>query len=84
MAGLNEGIGTHLLADLFGVTGFTILAESHITFHSHPERGYLAVDVFTCGPLAQPQATLDVFVETLHPERTAFHSCVRGDLSTEG
>lgn len=124
MAGLNEGIGQHLLADLFGitaerladeeelytllheaaarsglhtisqpvvvhfgatvpggqagVTGFVILAESHIAFHSYPELGFLAVDVFTCGPNAQPQAALDVFIERLHPQRTCIQSWTRG------
>jgi S-adenosylmethionine decarboxylase len=64
-----------------GVTGFIVLAESHIAFHSYPELGYLAVDVFTCGPNAQPQAALDVFIERLQPARTVVRSYVRGDLS---
>lgn len=32
-----------------GVSGVTILAESHATIHTWPEHGYAAVDVFTCG-----------------------------------
>ena len=62
-----------------GVTGFIVLAESHIAFHSYPELGFLAVDVFTCGPNAQPQAALDVFVEQLKPEQIICRSYVRGD-----
>lgn len=32
-----------------GVTGFYVLSESHAAFHSYPEYGYLAIDVFSCG-----------------------------------
>ncbi len=32
-----------------GVTGFYILSESHAAFHSYPEYGYIALDVFSCG-----------------------------------
>jgi S-adenosylmethionine decarboxylase len=32
-----------------GVTGVALLAESHISIHSWPERDYAAVDIFLCG-----------------------------------
>jgi S-adenosylmethionine decarboxylase len=32
-----------------GVTGFYILSESHAAFHSYPEYGYIALDIFSCG-----------------------------------
>lgn len=32
-----------------GVTGVALLAESHITVHTWPERNYAAFDVFLCG-----------------------------------
>lgn len=31
-----------------GVTGFTILAESHISIHTYPEKGFFSLDIFTC------------------------------------
>jgi S-adenosylmethionine decarboxylase proenzyme len=34
-----------------GVTGYLLLAESHISIHTWPEHGYAAVDVFTCGDM---------------------------------
>ncbi len=37
-----------------GVTGLALLAESHISIHTWPERGYAAVDVFTCGDHTMP------------------------------
>ncbi len=32
-----------------GVTGFILLAQSHAAFHSYPEYGYLALDIYSCG-----------------------------------
>jgi S-adenosylmethionine decarboxylase len=32
----------------WGVTGFVIIAESHIAVHTFPEHGYVWVDVFSC------------------------------------
>ncbi len=32
-----------------GVTGVVLLAESHITIHTWPERNYAAIDIFMCG-----------------------------------
>ena len=32
-----------------GVTGFYLLSESHAAFHSYPEYGYMALDIFSCG-----------------------------------
>ena len=32
-----------------GLTGFLLLSESHIAFHTYPEYRYIAVDVFSCG-----------------------------------
>lgn len=39
----------HGFGDRQGVTGVALLAESHITVHTWPERGYAAFDVFMCG-----------------------------------
>jgi S-adenosylmethionine decarboxylase len=49
-----------------GVTGFLLLAESHIAFHSYPEHGYLALDIFSCGA-ADPEAALAVCQAMLQP-----------------
>ena len=32
-----------------GLTGIVLLAESHISIHTWPEKGEAAIDVFTCG-----------------------------------
>ena len=32
----------------WGVSGFVIIAESHISVHTFPDRGHINVDVFSC------------------------------------
>ncbi len=32
-----------------GVSGVVVLAESHISIHTWPETGYVALDIFMCG-----------------------------------
>ena len=32
-----------------GVTGVLVLAESHVSIHTWPERDYAALDIFVCG-----------------------------------
>jgi S-adenosylmethionine decarboxylase len=41
-----------------GVTGVIALAESHISVHTWPEFGYMAIDVFMCGE-ADPVRVLE-------------------------
>lgn len=43
-----------------GVTAFILLAESHISFHSWPEHGYAAIDVFTCGDTTEPEKACEL------------------------
>lgn len=32
----------------WGVSGFVLIAESHISIHTFPDRNYLNIDVFSC------------------------------------
>ena len=32
-----------------GVSGVLVLAESHVSIHTWPERDYAALDIFVCG-----------------------------------
>lgn len=34
-----------------GVTGVVAISESHLSIHTWPEKGYVAVDFFTCGEI---------------------------------
>lgn len=48
-----------------GVTGVALLAESHISIHTWPETGDIAVDLFICGPAGDVEAGLAVIAEML-------------------
>ena len=48
-----------------GVSGVVIVAESHISVHTWPERGYAALDVFVCGEVAKPEAAIHFILEAL-------------------
>jgi len=39
----------HPFGDEQGVSGVAVLAESHMSVHTWPERGYVALDAFLCG-----------------------------------
>ena len=43
-----------------GVTGVALLAQSHITVHTWPERDYAAFDVFMCGDCDADQAAATI------------------------
>lgn len=32
----------------WGISGFVLIAESHISIHTFPERGYINIDIFSC------------------------------------
>jgi S-adenosylmethionine decarboxylase len=35
-------------AEDWGVSGFVLIAESHIALHTFPDRGYIWADIFSC------------------------------------
>ena len=45
-----------------GVSGVAVLAESHISIHTWPERNYAALDIFMCGD-TQPEKAIAIFKE---------------------
>lgn len=61
-----------------GLTGFLPLAESHIAFHTYPEWGYLAADIFTCG-VCPPDAAVAVLRDVLQPGREQVRRIARGE-----
>ena len=66
-----------------GLTGFLPLAESHIAFHTYPEWGYLAADVFTCGA-CPPDAAVAVLRAALSPARECVRAVPRGEEVVPG
>ncbi len=60
-----------------GVSGVAVLAESHISLHTWPERGYVALDIFVCGE-CDPYAAIPVLRRAWSPERVQLSECKRG------
>lgn len=42
-----------------GISGFVIIAESHISVHTFPHRDYVNIDVFSCKSFDHEQALAD-------------------------
>ena len=41
-------VGANCAKDPGGLSGFVMIAESHISFHTFPERGFVTIDLYTC------------------------------------
>ncbi|QXM25285.1 adenosylmethionine decarboxylase [Elioraea tepida] len=50
-----------------GVSGVLVLAESHISIHTWPERGFAAIDIFMCGA-CDPYRALPALKEAFRAE----------------
>jgi S-adenosylmethionine decarboxylase len=50
-----------------GVSGFIMISESHLSIHTWPESGYVAIDVFTCGEPSQCRTAYEYIVSMLKP-----------------
>ena len=46
-----------------GVTGFALLAESHISIHTWPETGVAKCDIFTCSDKCLPEKAVEYMKE---------------------
>lgn len=62
-----------------GVTGIILLAESHISIHTWPEIGFVAVDIFTCGADARPGKAMEVLQDAFTPREVDIHRITRGE-----
>ncbi len=62
-----------------GISGVAVLAESHISVHTWPERDYAAFDIFMCGN-AKPENALPVLKRAFIPDRFEVKEMLRGKL----
>ncbi len=60
-----------------GVSGVAVLAESHISIHTWPERRYAALDVFMCGD-AQPEKCVEVLRRRFNAGEVRVNELLRG------
>jgi S-adenosylmethionine decarboxylase len=83
-----RGVSTllKLVANQFepqGVTVLGLLAESHISAHSWPERGHMAVDIFACGDQADPEEACRYLIEQFQAEDHTLRIVPRGEALGE-
>ncbi len=60
-----------------GISGVAVLAESHISVHTWPERNFAAFDIFMCGD-AMPEMSIPVLKRAFHPDRMVISEHLRG------
>lgn len=67
----------HQFGEGGGVSGVVVLAESHISIHTWPERDFAAVDVFMCGA-CDPHKAVPVVRRAFAPGRVEVSEHRRG------
>src|ERR1700722_2230968 len=60
-----------------GVSGVLVLAESHISIHTWPERNFAAIDIFMCGA-CDPYESLPVLKAAFRPAKALVDEQRRG------
>lgn len=70
-------IDLHYFEPNGGVSGVALLAESHMSIHTWPERGYAALDVFTCGT-CEPHRAVPVLKRAFEPDAVQLNELKRG------
>lgn len=73
-------IHLHHFSDSGGISGVAVLAESHISVHTWPERDYAAFDVFMCGD-AKPENCIEVLKKAFKPDQFKITELLRGETS---
>jgi S-adenosylmethionine decarboxylase len=61
-----------------GITAVCLLSESHISIHTWPEKGYAAVDIFTCGDHTMPDKACEYMVTALECKQPKIIMLKRG------
>ncbi|MBP0049020.1 adenosylmethionine decarboxylase [Marinobacterium sp. AK62] len=65
-----------------GISGVAVLAESHISVHTWPERNFAAFDVFMCGE-SEPVKAIPVLEEAFAPTQVDVEEILRGKVSID-
>lgn len=55
-----------------------LLSESHLSIHTYPEKGFAALDCYTCGETVDPQLAIEHMLSVLKPETIHAKKLVRG------
>jgi len=60
-----------------GLTGIAMLAESHLSVHTWPEKGMAVCDAFTCGDHTTPEKGVEYMKEQLKATDITLHEFIR-------
>ncbi len=63
--------------DDWGVSGVVLIAESHISIHSFPEKGFVTLDIFSCRDF-DVDAAIEYFCSVFKPESYEKQLLMRG------
>ncbi len=61
-----------------GVSGVVVISESHISTHTWPEYGYVAIDIYTCGKQVDPEKAVVFAVEAFGSSTSHITEITRG------
>ncbi len=61
-----------------GISGVAVLAESHISVHTWPERDYAAFDVFMCGD-SRPELATQILQDAFQAKEAKADRLLRGE-----
>jgi len=61
-----------------GVSGVVVVSESHISIHTWPEKGYAAIDIYTCGENTTPDDAVYYILRALQAQNTQITYLARG------
>jgi len=66
------------IKDPGGWSGFVVIAESHISLHTFPKRGFLSADVYTCRNGLEQEKVIDYFKNAFKLGETETNFIIRG------
>ena len=72
----------HPFGDGMGVSGVTVLSESHISIHTWPELGLAKCDIFCCGEHSRPKEAVEYLHLRFKSQELKRWSCDRSIPST--
>ena len=64
--------------DQGGLSGFVIIAESHISIHTFPQRKFVSIDVYTCKDELDSDKIINYFKSVFNLEEVEVNTVIRG------
>ena len=56
-------VGPKNRKDPGGLSGFVLIAESHLSFHTFPDRGFVTIDIYTCQDTIDDARLIELFTK---------------------